>query len=138
MPYEVKVKKIEHAKTIPVYYQEVDIKDGQYGKYKWDKKSEEWVFVRMGGAVYVQAVIINIDTQEEILQLYFDRNNCERVTFKFPRESLNESKIVGLTAIGVQVKKNYADTLIKTIENQERNAKRIYQHEVLGMDEING
>ena len=80
--------------------------------------------IRMGGAVYVKAVITNIDTQEESLQLYFDRGNHERVTFVFPRQSLNESKIVGLTAMGVQVKKTHADTLIKTIENQERNAEK--------------
>nr|WP_317378294.1 DUF927 domain-containing protein [uncultured Faecalimonas sp.] len=138
MAYEVVVETIEKAETRPVYYKEAGIEDGQYGKYKWVEKSKEWKFVRMGGAVYVKAVITNIDTQEESLQLYFDRGNHERVTFVFPRQSLNESKIVGLTAMGVQVKKTHADTLIKTIENQERNAERIYRHEILGMDEING
>lgn len=138
MAYEVVVETIEKVETRPVYYKEAGIEDGQYGKYKWVEKSKEWKFIRMGGAVYVKAVITNIDTQEESLQLYFDRGNHERVTFVFPRQSLNESKIVGLTAMGVQVKKTHADTLIKTIENQERNAERIYRHEILGMDEING
>lgn len=149
MAYKTSIEKVVGRTTTPLKFKAYAIKDGQYGMYcpsKQKKKNktehtedeQEWEFIAYGGAVYVQDVITEIESLKQTLVLYFDVSEDMRQTVYFPRIDLNDTKILGLTTYGVQVTKQSADVLIKVLENQEVNAKRLLEHSSLGFAEWNG
>lgn len=131
MGYDVSISEIQGRSSRQVYHGDVGIEDGRYGCYKQDKEGNKY-FVPLGGAVYVENTITDIDTCEQYLTLYFDMMDGKRRTILFPREDLNENKITCLTAYGVQLTKQKASFLIKCLENQEIKAKKILCHNRLG------
>lgn len=131
MGYEVTISEIHGRTSRQVYHNDVGIEDGKYGIYKMDKDHHRY-FVPIGGAVYVEDTITDIDTCEQYMTLYFDMMDGKRRSIRFPREDLNENKITSLTAYGVQVTKQKASVLIRCIENQEIKAKRLLNHNRLG------
>lgn len=131
MGYEVTIREIHGRTSRQVYHNDVGIEDGKYGFYKIDKENNRY-FIPVGGAVYVEDTITDIDTCEQYMTLYFDMMDGKRRSIRFPREDLNENKITSLTAYGVQVTKQKASVLIRCIENQEIKVKRLLNHNRLG------
>lgn len=132
MSYDVEIKHTAKIRTNPVVFKDTEIRAGQYGYYRMVNK--EWVFISCGGAVYLKKIITNIDNQQEILRLYMDKANGDRIYINYPRADLNEQKVLGLTAWGCQIKRPNANIFIKSIENQEQTAQRGLLHEQLGFD----
>ncbi len=106
------------------------IRNGQYGI--WEMKEKSFEFIPKGSAVYLKEIVNRIDTGEKLFELlFYDAQGCE-VKITFPRKELTEQGIMALLAHGVQVVKQDAKALIKTIFNQEPDVPCILQHEALG------
>lgn len=127
-------------KSIPYEYKDCEIKDGKYGEYKEVKivdsagnvieKTRK--FIPFGGAVYVEEKIIDIDTLEMTLKLYFTNGESEKNIVYFPRADLIDGKILTLATYGVQVTKQSSQVLIKCLMNQETNAIQKLTYKELG------
>lgn len=127
-------------KSIPYEYKDCDVKDGKYGQYKEVKivdnagnvieKTRK--FIPFGGAVYVEEQIIDIDTLEVTLKLYFTNGENQKNIVYFPRADLIDGKILTLATYGVQVTKQSSQVLIKCLMNQETNATQKLTYKKLG------
>lgn len=78
----------------------VAIQNGMYGKWEYSKKTESTTFIPMGSAVYLEKVIVNAETLDRVMQLYFLDAHGERVNFSLPREKLTEQGISEFTRKG--------------------------------------
>lgn len=142
MMYKTKVTNLltEDEKSIPYEYKDCEVKDGKYGQYKEVKivdnagnvieKTKK--FIPLGGAVYVEEQIIDIDTLEVTLKLYFTNGESEKNIVYFPRTDLVDGKILALATYGVQVTKQSSQVLIKCLMNQETNAPQSLTYKELG------
>ncbi len=127
-------------KSIPYEYPNCVIKDGKYGEYKEAKVvdgannviGKRKAFIPLGGAVYVKEKIIDIDTLEVTLKLYFTTGESEKNIVYFPRADLIDGKILALATYGVQVTKQSSQVLIKCLMNQETIATQKYTYKKLG------
>lgn len=135
--YEVTMKKTARRKTERVEHKSVEIIEGQYGQWKYPMKGQPY-FEKCGGAVYVASVITDIDTCEESIEIYFDKQDDTRVRLILPKADFREAKMLNLTAYGIQVMKETVSVFIKSLENQEAQAKKIFKHEKLGFSEWQG
>ena len=131
-------------KTTMVQYKDCGIEDGKYGQYKKYKSKDsegnviyEEKFLAYGGAVYVEIKVVNIDTREQILELYFTKGD-KKESISFPRKNLIDGKILDLATYGVQVTKQSAEFLIKSIMNQEIMAPEKNIYKSLGFGEYEG
>lgn len=110
----------------------VAIRNGMYGKWEYSKKTESTTFIPMGSAVYLEKVIVNAETLDRVMQLYFLDAHGERVSFSLPREKLTEQGISEFTRKGVQVTKKNISVLLATIFNQEKDVPCEMHHTELG------
>lgn len=142
MMYKTEVANVSNsdAKTIPNKYKDCEIKDGKYGQYKEVKVVDNAgnviertrTFIAFGGAVYVKQKIVDIDTLEVTLELYFINGENQKIIVYFPRADLIDGKILTLTTYGVQVTKQSSQILIKCLMNQETNATQKLTYKELG------
>lgn len=140
--YKTEVTNVSNsdAKSIPYEYKDCEIKNGKYGQHKEVKVVDSTgnvidktsTFIPFGGAVYVDEKIIDIDTLEVILKLYFTNGESEKNIVYFPRADLIDGKILTLATYGVQVTKQSAQVLIKCLMNQETNATQKFTYKELG------
>lgn len=79
----------------------VEIRNGQYGKWNYQKDKEPR-FVPMGTAVYLEKILINADTSERALMLKFADAKGEECTVTIERKKLTDVGIMELLANGVQ------------------------------------
>lgn len=122
--------------TKHVYYHEVFTENGVYGYKKYSDK--ELKDIVCGGAIYVHKVITDIDTNEQSLVLRFQNSHGLDVEYVIQRKDLTDTGILILASVGVQVDKNSARILIKSIQNQIPDAESVTTHRRLGFSEYNG
>lgn len=115
----------------------VEIRNGQYGKWNYQKDKEPR-FVPMGTAVYLEKILINADTSERALMLKFADAKGEECTVTIERKKLTDVGIMELLANGVQVSKKSAGTLITSLMNQEPTAPCEIKHTELGFRNFKG
>lgn len=131
------MKKTVSCKTKRMEYKKVQINEGQYGQWKYPMKGEPY-FEKYGGAVYVASVITDIDTCEESIEIYFDKQDNTRVRLILPKADFRETKMMNLTAYGIQIRKETVSVFIQSLENQEPQAKKSLKHEKLGFSTWQG
>lgn len=132
---EKEMKREIEKKFTYLTHEEVQIRDGCYGVVKKEGKEED--FLKAGGAVYVNGVIVDIKTDEQSVELLFGTADGSQVKKVFPRISLIDKKILDCAIYGMQVYPNTANILIKCIENQMVTAPRRLIHKELGFLEYN-
>lgn len=136
--YNAEISKLKECDQVSknVIHKDVEIINGQYGEWIHSKKGSS--FYAYGGAVYLDEVSADIDTAQKEMKLHFNLSTEQKVTINLPRADLTESKIQGLAEYGVQVNKNTAVALIKTIENQEPSARLCMKYKKLGFATFEG
>ncbi|MBS5431175.1 MAG: DUF927 domain-containing protein [Lachnospiraceae bacterium] len=116
----------------PYVDKSVEIRNGMYGKWVYDKKGKTYSFDYMGAAVRIKKIIVYAETQDRVLELYFYDARGEKVEFSIPRQKMTELNISEFTRKGVQVNRKNIGTLLISIFNQEKKATTEIRHLTLG------
>lgn len=110
----------------------VEIRNGLYGKWIYNKREKTYSFDYMGAAVRIKKVIVYAETQDRVLELYFYDAHGEKIEFTIPRQKMTELNISEFTRKGVQVNRKNIGTLLISIFNQEKKATTEIRHLTLG------
>lgn len=111
-------------------HKDVYVEKNRYGYIRL--KKEGAIYIDCGRAVKVKKVLTDIDTCEKVLVLQFEDGSGQTIEIEMSRRELTDTRILELVKYGVQVNKNSAVALIKTLENSEAKAEMAYQHSRLG------
>ena len=122
----------------PYVDKSVEIRNGMYGKWVYDKKGKTYLFDYMGAAVRIKKVIVYAETQDRVLELYFYDPHGVKVEFSIPRQKMTELNISEFTRKGVQVNRKNISTLLISIFNQEKKATMEIRHLTLGFSTYGG
>ena len=87
------------GETIPDPYidKSVEIRNGLYGKWIYNKREKTYSFDYMGAAVRIKKIIVYAETQDRVLELYFYDARGEKVEFSIPRQKMTELNISEFT-----------------------------------------
>ena len=116
----------------PYVDKSVEIRNGMYGKWVYNKRENTYSFDYMGAAVRIKKVIVYAETQDRVMELYFYDAHGEKVEFTIPRQKMTELNISEFTRKGVQVNRKNISTLLISIFNQEKKATTEIRHLTLG------
>lgn len=116
----------------PYVDKSVEIRNGMYGKWAYNKREKTYSFDYMGAAVRIKKVIVYAETQDRVMELYFYDAHGEKVEFTIPRQKMTELNISEFTRKGVQVNRKNISTLLISIFNQEKKATTEIRHLTLG------
>lgn len=116
----------------PYVDKSVEIRNGMYGKWVYNKREKTYSFDYMGAAVRIKKVIVYAETQDRVMELYFYDAHGEKVEFTIPRQKMTELNISEFTRKGVQVNRKNISTLLISIFNQEKKATTEIRHLTLG------
>lgn len=116
----------------PYIDKSVEIRNGLYGKWIYNKSEKTYSFDYMGAAVRIKKIIVYAETQDRVLELYFYDAREEKVEFSIPRQKMTELNISEFTRKGVQVNRKNIGTLLISIFNQEKKATTEIRHLTLG------
>ncbi|WP_433744931.1 DUF927 domain-containing protein [Falsibacillus pallidus] len=91
----------------------------------------------LGGAIYVDRYVTNVDTGEVSVHVYFYDNGA-KVTKVLARDEITPQKIVGLTKYGADCWKEVSDLYAEHLREQISDMERNFEHSDVGWGEYQG
>lgn len=136
MNYKANISNPHSDKITYVVQERIGIEDGCYGTY--DIKNNTFIFNKRGSAIFISRIVIQIDTGERFLDLFFYDSHGRKVEIPlFPRKNLTELGILELLNFGAQIIKQDTKVLIISIQNQEVEAPCVLTYKKLGFSVYN-
>lgn len=102
-----------------------------YGEYRLNKNND-YEFVALGKAVYVEKVYKNLETNDITLSLMYQSFDKELITFNIERKYITEKDLSLFIAKGIEVTRKTFDIFAKSIFEQEEKAEHLWTSTSLG------